>query len=167
MKQQEPRFDPRRLLKVLAHHQVSFVIIGGVAGNIHGSKSFTFDLDVCYARDPANIARLAAALTELRVQLRGADPDLPFRPDARTIRSGLNFTFTTELGDLDCLGEASGYTFDVLYPNSHRADLGGVVVAVVDLDDLIRMKRAAGRNKDLIEVENLSALRDVRDGRVP
>ena len=44
-------------------------------------------------------------------------------------------------------------------------DIVGSNVPVASLDDLIRMKRAAGRNKDLIEVENLSALREVRDSQ--
>lgn len=159
------RFEPEAIFQVLAKHGVRSVVIGGLAGNIHGSTTFTRDLDICYERTPENMERLARALRELKVTLRGADAELPFRIDARTIRNGLNFTFATGHGWFDCLGEASGYTYDVLAPNAGRVDLGGITVLVASLDDLIRMKRAAGRLKDLIEIENLSKLREVREER--
>ena len=77
----------------------------------------------------------------------------------------MNFTFDTKYGPFDCIGEASGYfDYEQLRRNADEMDLLESNVFVASLDDLIRMKRAAGRNKDLIEVENLAALREVRDG---
>ena len=157
------RFSPRALLDVLVRRGVRFVVIGGIAGNAHGSTTATLDLDICYARDNVNLRALAAALRELGATLREAPPDVPFQIDERALRNGSNFTFDTELGKFDCLAEASGYTFEVLAPNAELADLGGVEVLVAALDDLIRMRRAAGRLKDLVEVENLSKLREVRE----
>lgn len=160
-------FELPGLLEALQRHRVRFVVIGGVAGNAHGSATATLDLDVCYARESKNLEALAAALQDLKATLRGAEPGLPFRLDAPTIRSGLNFTFSTVAGDFDCLGEASGYTFEILAPNAEAMVLGGREVLVASLDDLIRMKRAAGRLKDLVEIENLSKLREVREGLAP
>jgi hypothetical protein len=77
-------FDPIPLLETLHRHGVAFVLIGGVAGIALGSSLATFDLDICYERSEPNLERLAAALQELHATLRGAPPDLPFRPDART-----------------------------------------------------------------------------------
>ena len=159
-------FEPVEILGVLLRHEVDFIVIGGIAGNLLGSTSVTRDLDVLYDRDADNIARLADALQDLRARLRGVDETLPFHIDAHALRNGSNFTFTTRLGDLDCLGEASGrFTFATLAKTTEVMEIEGLRIRVVALDDLIRMKRAAGRNKDLIEVENLSALRDVRDGK--
>jgi hypothetical protein len=125
-------------------------------------------VDIVYSREWANLERLAAVLRSIRARLRGADSGLPFRVDAETLARGLNFTLTTGLGPLDCLGEAAGsFTFDRLIPNSDVYQIAGVQVAVASLDDLIRMKRAAGRVKDRVEVENLSALREERDRRHP
>jgi hypothetical protein len=157
-------FDPTAILRVLDAHEVKFVVVGGVSGNLHGSTTLTEDIDVAYARDRQNLEQLAAALQDLRATLRGAPKGLPFKLDAATLRAGLNFTFSTRLGPLDCIGEAAGgFTYDSLVGNAEAYPVSGMTVVAASLDDLIRMKRAAGRIKDRIEVENLSALRDVRD----
>lgn len=140
-------------------------MIGGLAAKAHGSPTLTVDIDICYARDRDNLERLAAVLGEMGTVLRGAPPDLPFHPDRRTLERGDSFTFTTDFGDLDILGTPSGTTgFAELDANAEEADLGEhLVVRIASLDDLIRMKRAAGRQKDRIELEVLGALRDEID----
>jgi hypothetical protein len=89
--------------------------------------------------------------------------------DALTLAKGQNFTFTTDAGPLDVLGLPAGIKdFNELAVNATSFDLGdGVVVPVCDLDDLIRMKRAAGRPKDRIELEILAAVREERDRASP
>jgi hypothetical protein len=126
----------------------------------------TNDLDICYSRDPANLERLAAALRELKARLRDVDDDVPFRLDARTLAGGQNFAFTTTAGSLDILGLPQGVRgFDELDANAVAFDLGeGLVVRVCHIDDLIRMKQAAGRPKDRIEVEVLAAVREEVEG---
>lgn len=157
------RFDPLEILRVLDRHRVTFVIIGGVAGRLHGSPSLTVDLDICYDRRPENLERLAAALVELGARLRGVDDDVPFLLDAKTLAAGSNFTFTTTAGPFDVLGSPEGIGgYDELAANAEQMDVGGVVVPVADLDDLIRMKLAAARPKDRIEAEILGALREER-----
>ena len=154
-------FDPFALLKVLQAHQVQFLLIGGIAGVLHGSPSMTNDLDICHSPDKGNLQRLAAALVELNARSRGAPDDVPFLLDAQTLAAGGNFAFSTSAGALDCLAFPSGSNgYDELVANAVSMDLDGLDVKVVALNDLIRMKRAAGRPKDLIEVEILGALRD-------
>jgi hypothetical protein len=158
-------FDPIGALATLQRHDVEFVVIGGVAGRLWGSPTMTNDVDICYARDRANLEHLATALRELGARLRGVDDDIPFQLDAATLANGQNFTFATSLGPLDILGLPAGIRhFRELAANAAHFDLGdGVIVKVCDIDDLIRMKRAAGRPKDRIEVEVLSAVREERD----
>ena len=154
-------FDPLRLLETLNRHGVRYVVVGGIAGRLLGSPTVTRDLDVCYARDADNLRALTAALADLHPQLRDADAGVPFRADARALRAGDLFTLETDAGDLDLLGTPAGTDgYADLARSATRTDLGGVVVLVAAVDDLIRMKRAAGRPKDLIEVEVLGALRD-------
>jgi hypothetical protein len=142
---------------------VRFVVIGGIAAAAHGSPSVTQDLDVCYERAPENLRRLAAALDTLDARLRSTD--VPFRPDAAALGNGDQFTFTTRLGDFDCLGTPAGTGgFADLDANAIELDLDGVRVRVASIDDLIRMKRAAGRPKDRVELEILGALRDEIEG---
>lgn len=157
----EPRFDPLAVLRTLVDHGVRFVLIGGFAAAIRGSPVITGDVDICHARDDENLERLAAALRELGATLRGAPSDVPFRPDGEALKAEDHFTFTTSAGPLDCLGTPAGTDgFADLDASATDEDLDGLVVRVASVDDLIRMKRAAGRPQDLIAVEWLAALRD-------
>jgi predicted nucleotidyltransferase len=157
-------FDPLAALQALTAAGVEFVLIGGVAARLHGSPSLTRDVDICHARDDVNLDRLAGVLRDLHARLRGVDDDVPFLLDARTLKAGGSFTFVTDVGDIDILAVPAGVAgFDELAKSAERVDLGGITVLVSTLDDLIRMKRAAGRAKDRAEVEILSALRDERD----
>lgn len=154
-------FDPIAALRALSDAGVEFVLIGGVASRIHGSPSLTSDVDVCHARDSANLERLSLVLQALHARLRGVDEDVPFILDARTLGAGGNFTFVTDVGDMDILAVPAGVDgYEQLARSALSVDLGDLVVKVCTLDDLITMKRAAARPKDLIEVEVLSALRD-------
>src|SRR5260370_20860286 len=93
-------YDPFHALRTLQEHGVRFVVIGGVAGRLWGSPTMTNDTDVCYARDEANLERLADALGELHARLRGVDDHVPFRLDARSLANGQNFALTTTHGPL-------------------------------------------------------------------
>lgn len=154
-------FDPFRALATLVRRRVRFVLIGGFAGRLWGSTTVTNDLDICYARDRKNFEALAAVLIELEASLRGAPEGLPFRPDAKTLAAGDHFTFATNAGNLDCLGTPAGSRgFNDLIAGATEMRLDSLRVPVASLDDLIRLKRAAARPKDLIEVEILAALRE-------
>jgi hypothetical protein len=150
-----------RLLEPLVRHGVDFVLIGGMAGIAHGSNYPSFDLDVVYARDRANIGRLVSALAELEVRLRGAPPELPFIVDERTIENGANFTFVTPNGDLDVLGDVAGVKdYRVLAAEAEEKSIAGVPVRVASIDHLIAMKRAANRPKDRLMVEEYVVIAD-------
>jgi hypothetical protein len=157
----EPPFDPLGALRTLTDHGIRFVLIGGFAAALRGSPVITGDLDVCYARDAENLGALAVALRVLEARLRGAPPDVPFQLDAAALRAGDHFTFSTNAGPFDCLGTPAGTTgFADLDAAATPEDLDGMAIQVASIDDLIRMKRAAGHPKDLVEVEVLTAVRD-------
>ena len=160
--------DPVAILRVLVKNDTRFVVIGGIAGALHGSTTLTVDLDILYDRSGDNIQRLARALDVLGAVRRDLPDGVPGPIDARALRNGTNFLLTTRHGELDCIGETpSGrFTYTQIAPTAERLRIGtDLEVDVASLDELIRMKRAAGRAKDRIEVENLSALRDERERR--
>lgn len=159
-------FDPLRLFRELDGAGVRYVVIGALAGRLLGSPTVTRDLDICHATDAVNLEALAGVLSNLNAGLRGTSEHVPFKLDARALAKGQSFTFTTDAGDFDLLAKPAGTDgYDDLTRNAQRLDLDGVAVLVASVDDLIRMKRAAGRPKDLIEIEVLGALRDELDAR--
>ncbi|MBI1822412.1 MAG: hypothetical protein HY036_11850 [Nitrospirae bacterium] len=156
--------DFEGLLKILQSHGVEFIIVGGAAATAHGSTHLTVDLDIVYSRSPENIERLVSALRPLSPYLRGAPPGLPFRWDAETILRGLNFTLSTSLGSLDLFGEITGGgTYQTLLANSINITLFGIKCYCLGLDQLIQVKRAAGRPKDLEVIAELETLREEPD----
>ena len=151
--------DIERELRLLADYQIDCVIIGGIAARAHGSSHETNDLDICYARDPENLVRLAAALISVHAGLRGAPKNIPFRLDAESLRRGLNFTFDTDLGPLDLLGEVRGVGFyQQCLEDSIRIQMFGDTFSIIALDKLIIAKRTAGRVKDLAILAELEAI---------
>lgn len=146
-------------LESLARHEVEFVVVGGVAMNLHGSAHVTFDLDVCYSRRRENLARIVSALAPYHPRPRGLPVDLPFVWDEQTLRGGTNFTFKTDLGDIDLLGEVAGVgTYEDAFAASVVVPLYGIECRALKLDPLIASKRAAGRTKDLLVLPELEAL---------
>ena len=146
-------------LRLLGEHAVDCVIIGGVAATLYGSTILTNDLDVCYARNPQNLEKLTSALLSVNAKLRGAPPDVPFILDAETLQRGLNFTFTTDAGSLDLLGEVRGVGFyEEAISGAIMYDLFGYSFPVLAIKKLILAKRAAGRAKDMVALPELEAI---------
>jgi len=163
---ERPPLNAGEILRRLVERGVDFVVIGGIAAVLQGSPRNTFDLDICFATDDANLAALADILTGLGARLKGVDDDVPFVPDARTLRQIDLLTLVTSLGELDVLAHPPGApSYRDLRQNADRYDLGEFNVSVASLDDLIAMKQAAGRPKDLLDVEELEAIKRLRHRR--
>jgi len=151
------------ILKILYDANLEFVVIGGAAMLLQGSAYVTKDVDFCYARTPQNIKRLTAALGPYHPVLRGAPADLPFTFDARTVTQGMNFTLSTDLGDLDFLGEVTGLgTYQDVKTAADIQTIDGMQIAVLSLVGLIKTKKAAGRPKDLYVLPELEALEQIK-----
>ena len=150
------------LLRALTYGGVDFVVIGGVAAVLHGSPRNTFDLDVIVARDPENLAALGVVLQRLDARLRGVE-DVDFIADARSLRQAEILTLVTNAGALDVLAAPAGApAYDALRERARVADVGGFEVRIASIADLIAMKRATGRPKDLDDIATLEAIERLR-----
>lgn len=134
-------------------------MVGGIAAVLHGWPGATADLDVLGAFEPDNFARLATALRELGATGEGWDG----APD--TIGSGTAWSLETEAGPVDLLFVLEPWgTYDELLPTAAEVTGFGVTIPIVSLDNLIELKRALGRPKDLRVAVELEELRRGRNG---
>jgi hypothetical protein len=146
-------------MRALTGRGVDFVLVGGFAAVIHGSPRLTQDLDITYADDEANLRALGEALRDLEARLRDVDEDVPFRPDERSLGRVELLTLDTSAGPLDLVLHPPGAPpYAALRQRAKRVDVGGLAVLVASIDDLVAMKRAGGRAKDLADVEELEAI---------
>ncbi len=137
-------------------------MIGGVAGNVRGSSYPTYDLDIAYAREDANLERLAQALRSVGAKLRGAPADVPFLLDAATLKAGSHFTFATDHGGLDILSDPQGVPrYAQLKADAEAFEVRGLTVRVASLDHLIAMKEASGRTKDKLMATEYRVISDL------
>jgi hypothetical protein len=158
-----PELRLESLLGRLARAEVDFVVVGGVAVAFQGYGRSTKDLDITYATDAENLRRLGEVLIGAHARLRGITEDVPFVPDERTLARTRLLTLDTDDGGLDLLADPPGApSYETMRSRADRVELDGIVIAVAALDDLLAMKRAAGRPQDLADIEALEVARRLR-----
>jgi hypothetical protein len=161
-------FEPAELLSRFVGADVDFVIIGGLAAQAHGSPSITADVDIVPSWDPANLRKVEAVLKDIMAIRHGLPPGGPPLPplDARTLLAGAVFTLNSRFGRIDLLANPDpGLDYAELRKAAVLVTFLGMPLRFASLDDLIAMKRAAGRPKDRVELEILGALREEIDRR--
>ncbi len=155
-------FEPRELFRILNAHRVRYVVIGNLGATLYGSPLGTNDADICPARDRDNLEALAAALNEMRARIRapGVAEGLPFACDAAFLGQMKMVNLVTAVGDLDLAFEPSGTGgYGDLSARSVVVALrGDLEVPVAALEDIIRSKEAANRDKDRLALPTLRLL---------
>ena len=149
------------LLKILANHDVDFVGGGGVAGVLHGSRLVTQDVDVCAPLTLENLTRILASLAGLNPRFRAVPDDWPLPADPAALFGYRNLYLVTDLGQLDVLSEITGVgSYVEVASHAITVDLAGTGCRVLDLDTLIRAKRALNLPKDRQAIVELEAIRE-------
>lgn len=167
-----PASDLERIFAALADAGARYLVVGGVAVVLHGHPRFTADLDLALALDPANVEAALAALERLDYRPRAPVPLRAFADPAQRadwVRTKGTTVFSLWSGELpgteiDLFVEEP-FPFEAAWARRLRADLEGAAVEVVSLDDLIGMKRRAGRPQDLADVRELEAIARELRGR--
>jgi hypothetical protein len=156
-------FDPLAILNALHRRDVSFVVVGGVAGYLFGSNLPCANLDICFASDVENLRHLTAALVEMHAELRGAEST---QVDVQALESDAVLTFKTDFGILHCIRTPVGTDgYDDLRTNVELMEIDGVATQVASLQDLIRMKEVSNRPKDQSALEALRVTQRLRRKR--
>lgn len=160
-------FRPRRALALLSGGDVDFVVVGGIAAAMRGSLRETTDLDVLVERSHDNLARLADVLTRIGARVKGS-PRAPL-PIAASMFEGMTLvTFDTVVGEIDVLMVGKGgWTYEQVQGGAEVIDVAGSPVRLISVDDLIAMKRAAGRRKDIETAEELEDLKALQEHEQP
>lgn len=161
-------FDAEPILAVLERHGVEYVIVGGYAARMHGSTRPTRDVDVTPATTQENLERLAAALRELDARIRtDAVPEgLPFTASGESLVGQRMLNLQTQHGELDLTIRPAAFEggYDELVVRSTRRTVGAMRVRVAALEDVIRSKEAAARDKDIRALPELYRLARIDRG---
>ncbi|WP_254412924.1 DUF6036 family nucleotidyltransferase [Dyadobacter diqingensis] len=151
--------DVQQLLKSLNRFEVKYLLIGGMAGVVHGHIRTTQDMDLWIKSGEENTNALIHALSENEVVGSNLLLNMPLIFGYTSVRFGMS-GFELDLGhSLKAFGETD---FDACYNRALQADLDGIPFPVIQLGDLITEKRATGRNKDLADVEELQRIWESR-----
>jgi predicted nucleotidyltransferase len=140
--------DFKEFLRLLGHHGVRYLLIGGYAVNYYGYPRATGDIDVWIALDSGNAARMVDVLREFGFGTPELSTEL-FLQEGRMVRMG-----NTPLR-IEILTTISGVTFDTCYAHRVETMIDGVDVTVIAIADLKQNKRASGRHKDLEDLKRL------------
>lgn len=156
----DPAFD--ELLRRLVAADARFVVVGGLALGAWGVVRGTKDVDLVVDPEPENLKRVAevAVAAGGHVQQGEALLGTPFSI-ASALASGEQVPIETDLGRLDIVQGLDGVpSYDELQQRATEVEVLGVTIPVCSIDDLKAMKRAAGRTRDLADLEDLEAATD-------
>jgi len=153
--------NDQALLTRLRDNGLDFVVIGGVCVVFHGAPLATFDLDICCPFGTENVRRIEAAVRDLHPFHRLTANKLPLEMSRSAFGELKNLYLQTDLGKLDCLSEVAGVgDFAAVRKRSILASFSYGQFRFMNLDALIASKQAAGRERDLLTVRSLLAIKE-------
>jgi hypothetical protein len=136
------------LLRSFVAHSVRFLVVGAYALAVHGRPRATGDFDVWVDATPENAPRVMRALAGFGAPMQGLT-------DADFAQPGIVYQMGLPPGRIDVITELTGLTFAAVWPDRVEQQLEDMRVPVIGREAFIRNKKATGRSKDLVDVEDL------------
>ncbi|MFH0975975.1 MAG: hypothetical protein V1874_09355 [Spirochaetota bacterium] len=140
--------DFKDLLKLLISHEVKYLLVGGYAVGYYGYPRATGDMDIWIEVSASNADKVASVLRDFGMPPEAISNDLFLQKD-KIIRMG------EPPVRIEIITGASGVDFKKCYSSKELADIDGTPVYFISLRDLKKNKKAAGRHKDLEDLEHL------------
>lgn len=157
-----------QIFQALEKNDIRYLIVGGLAVNLHGPRRYTADIDILLALEAENLEKMTKVMHSLGY-IERLPVDLATLSDVAQVKKWLKekgmtaFTFLSNRGqrvDIDILAGHS-LKFDEFDTRRVLIDAGGLMVPVISLDDLIELKKEANRGKDILDIEALLALKGI------
>jgi oligoribonuclease NrnB/cAMP/cGMP phosphodiesterase (DHH superfamily) len=145
--------------RALQEHNVQYIMVGGYAVNLHGFQRFTCDLDIWLNDTPDNRKALRNALVDCAMGDYPTIENMLFLPGWTEfiLNNGLRLDVLTNMKGLE------QYTFDECLQMASVADIEGVSIFFLHIDQLIENKKVVNRPKDQIDVAALEQIRKLRE----
>ena len=140
--------DFKDFLRLLNSHNVRYLLVGGYAVGYHGYPRATGDMDIWIEMSESNSKKVASAFRDFSMPNELISEDL-FLETNKVIRIGVPPV------RLEVITSASGVDFNECYSNREVFEIDGIPINFISLQDLKKNKRAAGRHKDLEDIEHL------------
>ena len=160
------------LFRELQKYEVQYVVVGGIAINLHGVERATMDVDLVLAMDEANLQRFLRVATELELK-----PSLPVKIDSLCNAAQLDEWVREKNMIAFCLRPPSKtapsldivvrpkVSFETMYRNRIEKDIGGIRFKLASIDDLIALKTDTGRNQDASDIVALKKVKQIARGK--
>jgi len=157
--------DCDNLLERLVNDGVDFVIVGDLAGVVHGCTYVTQGIEICCDFSPANLLALQRAVSDLDPVHRMTPHRKKLKLTEETCAQFKNLYLDTKEGQLDCLSFIDGLgDFSQAKQESELIEVEDTKMRVLSLDALVRTKRAMNRPRDREAISQLEAIRELRKG---
>jgi len=151
--------DFLNILERLTQHQVDFVLVGGLAGIVHGCSYVTQDIDICCEFSVSNLLRIQKAISDLHPVHRMTPKKMPLELTEESSRNLKNLYLDTDIGTLDCLGFIDGVgDFTAVCKSAITYQVEDILLRILSLDGLIKAKQAMNRPRDqemIIQLETI------------
>jgi hypothetical protein len=143
--------DFQDFISALNNNEVKYILVGGYSVILHGYSRTTGDLDIWVNKEKENYSKLVRAFKEFKMSVFDMTKDNFLKNPELNV-----FTFGRPPSSIDIMTDVKGLNFDETYKTSQIVEVEDLKVCLISLNQLLKAKRAAGRHKDLDDIENLS-----------